>query len=758
MDIEKQIEWLKPDRILKLYDGEKNMFGMTRLFVVGVGKNGTDCLLRVKDIAENRFSADTDRIRYLAFGFSDDVDNAEFHGSELLENERVSISPEEAVYKYLDNPELLSPYAKEWFDMNLKNYSPNPPVYGLWKRQCGRIALFHYIDEIISKLTAVVNDFSKSDSPLEIIVTGNMGDPIFTGSAIDWGYILKGIFGSVGNYPVKVNALMFAGDTAQLFETDARNLANYYAYTVLTKNDIDKFQCKKTPFSQKYSDSFSINSDKTPYNACFVAGAENTYEKTLNIAAEKIISAAEFVYKKDDAADRAMSYNLLGEGANHAFSCLAYDVSGVEIPLGEIVSYLSVRVFLKLSDSLRKKTVGDLQLSIYANKVSPDALLLASKAGAVPKFEYDERLNPLFTMSSLKKGGEASKRYVTERVDEIARLTEKGAEMALEDISEEIESACLKALSDIEKGPFCALEIMRKCLKALSNEIKKAKEAMDDSTEMIGRREKLLMSDYRKLKTTPAFMAGNAKRYYVQTLMDYAECLKLHKTVGTMLNFYTRLQDRLTVFRDEKLNVSAELFTLEPKELFERLKSDNDDSCVKKAFDIDKKEMYAKLDRMIEQIPESTQKLVFKQMNMNANGDPKALPREIINLAAKCFGRFLLMGFNDFCEFFGSEQSLMKAIQYCFDSAEVKTPAKGETLTRAICPQNVQQGDIAAIKASHTGANYIWNGSPMFNAVIVTQTKNGVKLEDFKDYNQWENMKYAFVNDGLKRQGIKIFK
>ncbi|MCH5204501.1 MAG: hypothetical protein J1F03_07115 [Oscillospiraceae bacterium] len=757
MDIEKQIEWLKPDRILKLYDGEKNMLGMTRLFVVGIGKNGADCLIRVKDIAENRFSAETDRIRYLAFGFEDDINKTECRGSELSEGERVSVSVEEAIYKYLDDPDLLSEYARGWFDMNLKNYSTNPPTYGIWKRQSGRIALFHYIDEIISKLTNVINVFSKSDSPLEIILTGNMGDPLFTGSIIDFGYILKEMFSSLGTYTVKVNTLMFAGDTAYLFESDARNLANYYAYTILTKSDIDKFQGKKVQFSQKYTAGFEINSDKPPFNACFIAGAENTYEETLSKAAEKIISAAEFIYKKDDDADRAMSFNLLGQGSNHSFSCLSYDISGAEIPLGEIVSYLSSKIFFKLCDSLRTKTVGDLQLSIYASKVSPDAAFLASRAGAVPKLEFNEMLNPLFSLTSLKKGGEASRRYVTERIDELVQLTEKGAEMSVDGIAEEIENACLSALTDIEKGPFCANEIIRKCLKTLSNEIKKAKEIKEDSDEVTMRREKLLLSDYRKLKSTPAFMAATAKRYYIQTLTDYAECMKTHRTVDIMLNFYAGLQERLTAFKAERLDTSSKLFTIEPKEFLEMLRTESEKSCVCKAFDISNPEMISKLDRLVDDIPESTKELAFKKMRLDSDDDPKTIPREIINLAAKCFGRFLLMGFNDFCEFFGSESSLMKAIQHCFDSVDIKTPSVGETLTRAICPQNVQQGDIAPIKASHKGANYIWNGSPMFNAVIVVQTKNGVKLENFKDYNQWENMRYAFVNDGLKRQGIKLF-
>ncbi len=757
MDIEKQMDWLKPDRILKLYDGEKNMLGMTRLFVVGVGKNGTDCVLRVKDIAEQRFSSDTDRIRYFAFGYNCDTDGAEFHGSVLSERECVSIVPEEAIYKYLEDPELLSPYAKEWFDMRLKNYSPDPPVYGLWKRQCGRLALFHYFDEIISKLTEVINDFSVSEAPLEIIVTGNMGDPILTGTIIDFGYILNAMFSSVGGYPVKVNALLFAGDTAQLFDTDARNLANYYAYTVMTKNDIQKFQSKKPSFSQRYTASFEIKSDKPAFNACFITDAKNTYEETLNKAAEKIISAGEFIYKKDDDADRAMSLNLLGNSSDHSFTCLAYDISGVEIPLGEIVSYLSTRIFLKLCDRLRTQSVGDLQLSIYANKVSPDPSYLASKVGAVPKLEFNETLNPLFTMSSLKKGGEASKKYVTERIDEIAKLTEKGAQMSVDEVCGEIENACISAMSDFEKGPFCADEIMRRCLKNLDGEIKKARETKEDSEETVVRREKMLASDYRKLKTTPSFMAGTAKRYYVQTLMDYAECLKAHKIIDTMLGFYTSIRDRLTAFRDEKMRPVTEFFGAEPEVFLEKLKTDPHESCVCDAFDISSPEMKAKLDKLVDEIPETTKNVAFKKTRLEAADDPRALPREIVNLAAKCFGRFLLMGFNDFCEFFGSDRSLMNAIQYCFDSVKITTPAKGETLTRAICPQNVRQGDIAPIKASHNGANYIWNGSPMFNAVFVVQTKSSVKLEGFKDYNQWENMRYAFVNDGLKKQGIKIF-
>ena len=38
----KEYEWLKPDRIMKLYRGSKSAFGTKKLFVVGVGRNGVD--------------------------------------------------------------------------------------------------------------------------------------------------------------------------------------------------------------------------------------------------------------------------------------------------------------------------------------------------------------------------------------------------------------------------------------------------------------------------------------------------------------------------------------------------------------------------------------------------------------------------------------------------------------------------------------------------------------------------------------------
>lgn len=758
MDIQKQVEWLKPDRIMKLYDGEKSMLGMNRLLIIGVGKNGTDCLMRAKHIAENRFNPRNDKLRFLAFGEEDYLDGAEYRGSVLREDEKIAVNPEKAIYQYLDDPDLLPPQAREWFDMGLKNYSPNAPKYGLQKRQGGRIALFHCIEPLLARLEELSALFSKSDNPLEISVAGNLGDAFFGGTVVDFGYILAEFFKNAA-FPVKINSLMFAGDTAQLFENDARDLANYYANTILTKGELDVFQSRKAKFSQKYTEKFAVSSEKPPYNACYIASAEKSYGLTLEAAAEKLLSAGEFIYKTDDDADRVVSYNMLGQSGQHAFRYLAYGVSGMEIPLGKIVSYLCVKLFADLCGYLKQNSAVQMQLGLLVSRVTPDAMLLASRAGTVPKIEYDEKNNPLFTIKSLKKGEEASKNHITEKIEEYAALVKKGAEEVLPQAVGEVEKACDDALGDFGKGPFCAEEIIRACLSKLKTLISRTKEVKEDADEQIVREERLLQSDYRKLRGTPAIMAGNAARLYISSLSEYAECLKIQKTSDTMLDFYEKAYEKLKDYSDNALSEKVKIFSINAAEFLAGIE-DTEETFVKEAFGVNSPEILKKLDKLVADVPEETKTQAFKKMKMLDAGESEAVfAAEIVNLAAKCFGGFLLMGYNDFCEYFGVQSSVKDALRSCFDSVCVKTPTLDEEpLTRVLCPKNIRQNDVQPLKSTRQGINYIWNVSPLFNAAIVVQIKGGVKIDEFRDYNQWENMRYAYVNDSLKKHGIHIFR
>lgn len=759
MDNEKLIDWLKPDRIMKLYAGRKTRFGTKRLYVVGIGKNGTECLMRCKHIAENRYKTDDTKIRFLAVGEDKMLDSAEFCGSVLRDAEKLRIVPDDAIYKYLNAPERLPETALSWFDTGLKNYTPAKPAYGLQKRQCGRVALFHYFNDLLKIFGDAISAFSDSAAPLDIVVAGNMGDAFFGGMVIDMGYILKSLF-ETAKYPVKVTAYMFAGDTSKLFEKDSRELGNYYANTIVTKAELDSFQCRKTRFSQKYTQSFAVDTDKPPFSACYINAAGSTYEATLEAAALKILSECEITYLRDDDADKIMSYNMLGK--EHSFRYLACDTAVNEIPMGRIMSYLTVKLFMLFNSMLNKNSVSGMEMGKLIGKLTPNAQFLAAKAGVLPKLEYDEEKNPLFSVKSLKNGMEASRRYVGDNVDKFAELCKKGADIVLPAVFDEVVSICEEAKTNFDKGPFYAVEVVKKSLAELRVAIAKIKSEMEDIGETMAREERMVKVSYKKIKNSPTFIASRMTEEYMAWLDEWGEYKKTEVTAGIVKEFYETLYAKIDEYYRVNLLKSAEMFERIPvnREKILTGESPYEGFGVTEAFDIFTPEIKSALDKMVDALPESTRLMAFKRSDlMNADkGDEMHFPRELVHIAQSCFASFFDQSYDEFCQFFGVETSEAAALGECLERAAVKTPASDEpALTRIICPKDAPAGELAPLRAVHNGISNIWNDSAADRMVSVVQIKGNVTLNGFKGYEQWENMRYAYVNDSLKKHGIHIF-
>ena len=760
MDNEKLIDWLKPDRIMKLYAGRKTRFGTKRLYVVGIGKNGTECLMRCKHIAENRYKTDDTKIRFLAVGEDKMLDSAEFCGSVLRGAEKLRIVPDDAIYNYLNAPESLPETALSWFDTGLKNYTPAKPAYGLQKRQCGRVALFHYFNDLLKIFGDAISAFSDSTAPLDIVVTGNMGDAFFGGMVIDMGYILKSLF-ETANYPVKVTAYMFAGDTAKLFEKDNRDLGNYYANTIVTKAELDSFQYRKTRFSQRYTQSFAVDTDKPPFSVCYINAAESTYEATLEAAALKILSECEIVYKRDDDADKIMSYNMLGK--EHSFRYLACDTAVSEIPMGKIMSYLSVRLFMSFTDMLNKNSVSSMEMGKLIGKLTPNAQFLASKAGELPKLEFNEEKNPLFSVKSLKNGMEASKRYVGDNVDRFAELCRQGSEIVLPAVFDEVVSVCEEAKNNFDKGPFYAAAVVKKSLAELRSAIKKIKTETEDIGDTMAREERMVKVSYKKIKNSPTFIAVRMTEEYMAWLEEWGEYKKTEVTLGIVKEFYESLYAKIDEYYKVNLLKGAEMFEEIPanKKRILTGESQYEGFGVTEAFDILVPEVKSALDKLVDDLPESTRLMAFKRSDlMNAdNGDAMHFPRELVHIAQSCFAGFFDQSYDEFCKFFGVENSEAAALGECIGRVGVKTPASDEpALTRIICPKDAPAGELAPIRAVHKGISDLWNDSAADRMVSVVQIKGNVTLNGFNGYEQWENMRYAYVNDSLKKHGIHIFR
>lgn len=754
MEIERKLEWLCPERIEKLYSGQKNLFGINRMLIIGIGQNGTDCVLRCKHLTERRFGSDVRKVRFLCVGTEQTL-AGDCNGTTLTDEERLTIVPEEAIYNYLNDPKTLPQYAKSWFDAGLKNYSPAAPTYGLSKRQCGRLALFHYLDKLLKTLGDSYSAFSGSDKSLEIVLTGNIGDAFFGGMFIDIAYICREVFKKT-EYPVRASCLMFAPDTAELCGTEKRELGNYYANSVVTKSELDRFQTHRKPFTQKYSDDFEATSIKPPFNAVFIAPAEGDYEHTMRKAAEKILTRMEILFRKDDDAERIMSYNMLKTGANHEFRYLGFGVEVCEAPVSRIMSYLSLKVFMLLYRRLEKNSVGEPRLGQYAITATPNDMMLVSKSGEIPKPEFDEKKNPVFAPKNLKVSLEESINYVRKYVEKFSLAVTEGAKKCLPEICSSIISACEAAKTDINKGPYYAMEIVKKCLSELRNASAKAKDETSDMTDQIKRSRNLVNSAYAKLKGSALF-SGKAAEQFVYELSDYAEYGRRMKSSKIMSEFYSHVYNRLSDYLDT-LSVTVTAFD-ETAANYDMLlgRITEPDEFVSAAFPVEG--LFERLDEMVERIPEHKLVKALKESGLLTlpAEDETALARSIVYITEACCGEVFSLSFSGLCAFAG-EGNVGGALERLCENVSTALPATDEfALNRIICPKATKQDEIAAMRSERRGMNYIWNGSVLRHTAVVTQIKGAVKLEDFPDYEKWENMRYAYVNDSLKKHGIHIF-
>lgn len=763
MEIEQKIQWLKPERIQKLYDGQKSPFGMNRLFIIGIGKNGTDCALRCMHLTEKRFGKDPRKVRFLFIGEQNQLSQSSFEGTVPADGITLPIVAEEAIYKYLNNPAKLPEYAVNWFDSGLKNYSPATPTYGLTKRQCGRIALFHYMKQIMSAVGDAIKDFGGTDKPLDIVLAGNLGDTFFGGMFIDLAYILAKLFES-SSYQVRINAYLFAADTASLIEEDSRDVGYYSANTIVAKSELDRFQCHKKHFSQKYSNTFEVDTDKPPFNACFLIPAEDSYDLTMSKAAEKILNRMEILFSKDDDAERIMSYNMLNPNASHDFRYLAYDVSVSEVPVGKIMSYLGIKLFTRLNRTLNGNNVGEMPLSRYASQVTASMELVASKSGSIPTLEFDERINPAFSSKTIRNGGEAALSAVETWLSGMKSAVINGSPICVNEIAERIIADCEAAKTDFAKGPFYAQEIIKKCFSVLRVAMAKIKSEEDDNVEQVERTRTLERGALRKVKTSTIFV-NKAVEQYLYELKGYADASLAVATAEPMIDFYQMLYDRLNEYYTTILQKAIDPFeqiSVNRGGIIEAIQSEKDDtSCVEDAFSISDEKVLAKLDELSESIPKERLEQYFKASGILSlpDDDEKALARAVVDILRKCFADLFSMNFSEMCEFFAIDGGVNHSMKGCIDSTKISLPASDSfSITRIICPKAVKPEEIADLRNAHKGVGYIWNGSVSLHKTSAGAICGGVELEKFNGYRQWENMHYAYVNDSLKKHGIRIFK
>ncbi len=755
--MDERMEWFMPNRIMKTIHDFKSPVGGSRLFIIGIGMNGVDIALRCKDFAENFCDFDSQTIRFLGIDLAENLRSSEYCGSKLLDTERIEIDPEEAIYPYLNAPERLPESAREWFDEGLFNYTQKTPIYGKSKRQCARLCVFHYIDKIMNEFKCAHTDFSKGKKPLEIMLVGNLGDPFFGGMAIDIAYIARSVFGSV-SYSARICAHMLAADTAPLQGLSGRDLAAFYANTVVTKSELDSFQSKRCRFTQTYSPKVALQCDSSPFSICSIYAAESTYDLTADKVAVRIMSDFSVPYTQDGDVDKKLTNNMLHRDKKRRFNYITGESIFNTIPIAKIFCYLSLKIFVGLDSYLCKNTMDEMELGLLKGKVCPDALILASKAGNVPKFEFDEIINPLFSFESLRRGCNASMKYVTDRLETIQTLCESASEAYLQELFDHVKKICEDAVFDIKKGPRYAEGIVKGCLKALRERSDKIRSSLGEIDENVSRAEANLKAFHRKLKA-PGFIAKKAVEPYIDKLNEFTELKRAQLTGWIMITFYDRLWQSLDEYASEDLCKMTNIFDnakmlLDSDEI---LKNPPQNGFVHEIFDPSTEKTREILDRVVSNLSADREEMLFKHIILQTLywGDSAAVAKEISKIAVMCFSELFSKGINELNDEFGEGNTLTNVLADCVDSVLITTPTDDEqAITRIVLPKEYENCNYSELDGEET----LVNVSTMRNAAFVTQLKSGVRLDKFRDYEQWENMRYAYVNDSLKRQGIHIFK
>lgn len=757
MDFDERMEWLSPNRIMKTIRGLKNPVCGRRLFIIGIGKNGVDVTLRCKDFAENYCDFDQHSIQFLGIDLSNNLKSVEYNGSTLINTERIEIDPDAAIYPYLNDPNLLPESTREWFDDGLFNYTQNKPVYGATKRQCARLCVFHYLGKLMNHFERARDDFSEGKIPLEIVVTGNLGDAFFGGMVIDLAYIIRSIFESV-SYSVRICAHLLAADTAPLQGLTGRDLAAFYANTVVAKSELDSFQCKRRKFAQTYSPGVALQSNSSPFSACNIYAADETYDSTADRLAVRIMSNFSAPKAQNNDIEKKCSYNMLNPGAKRIFRYIT-GVSVINVvPIAKMLCYLSLKTVVELDAFLSKNTMNSTDLGILKGKVCPDALMLASKAGEIPRFEFDETFNPLFSYESLKRGSNASMKYVTDRLETIQSLCESASEAYLKELYDYVVNICEDAIYDIKKGPRYAEGIVMGCMSALRQRANATRQTLGDIDGNIAFEENGLKAFHQRLKA-PGFIARKFVEPYVDRLKSFTELKRSQLTGWIMVAFYDKLYSMFEQYMNKNLckltnffNAASELVNSD-----KILKFPSQNEFIREVFDPSDVNVRDALDRAVIGLSNDRKHIVFKRINLRVlyQSDSMKIAGEVVKMSEMCFGDLLLKDFEGLCNSFGAGESLANIISKCVRELSITTPSDDEhPITRVVLPEGCKCCDLP----NHDDGELIINDSTMRNAVFVTQIKGGVRIDKFRDYEQWENMRYAYVNDSLKRQGIHIFK
>lgn len=335
--------------------------------IVGIGGTGLRVVRKLKKRIRRFFKEDGRSIfQFLVF----DTDHEEQREDERLDS---------GEFVYLGNIDgngiianlSIHDYIRPWWP---EGYAPGFISTGAKAVRCvGRLALFHYIDEIVPRIEDAIRRAIDVDAAMgveaqsaKIYIIASLCGGTGSGMFIDMAYITRDLFMQRVPAAYVTGALVMPDAFEPLFtalSTTNRARANTYA----ALKELDHFTYHRH-FKVRYSNAYEINLPlgHRPFDICYLLGATNEngqhvgdIEGLAEMIAEEIFLEIASPLRRQQASDFDNISELEEVSMGKAMAYSSFAVASLAYPVGRIVTWCAAKETARLIQDGLLRPVAD---------------------------------------------------------------------------------------------------------------------------------------------------------------------------------------------------------------------------------------------------------------------------------------------------------------------------------------------------------------------------------------------------------------
>ena len=352
--------------------------------VIGTGGTGLDALLETKGLINKTCCLDgghrnepTDHVKYLEF----DTDSRSLTKVSSKQTGGAMLSAGEGEFVQMKAPDIgvflstayrkqVPSYISSWLDFSIDpTHTGEDGAGGI--RQCGRLLMFRNIDTIRTAIDSAIRSMiaNQNVGALNVYLLAGVSGGTGSGTFLDLAYIARDVAEGIAPAKVTMYGYLFLPDVnlSRPMPEDHANYSKKNGYAALKELDyLMNLHRDGGRFVQRYSPSFVIDTEKSPFNYVHLVsstGADgrvlgDPYREGMRAVAQSIVSFVAEEHRAGVASEFAMKshYANIAHGAEQHVrkypersNCyLALGTYSYELPVDKLLLYVTSLLFQKM--------------------------------------------------------------------------------------------------------------------------------------------------------------------------------------------------------------------------------------------------------------------------------------------------------------------------------------------------------------------------------------------------------------------------